>query len=125
MTLDEAIKHCLKVAEESEYSAIMFKQKKEASAFLEKAEAEKAENDCKQRATDHRQLAEWLTELKEARRILKLAVEDLSTMPCNNDTHSPDSCYICVKHGNCSYTDSFKWCRTDIALKLIGGSENG
>lgn len=59
-------------------------------------------------------------ELKEAKRLLKLAVEDLSKMPCNNDTHSPDSCYICVKHGNCSYTDGFKWCRADIALKLIG-----
>ena len=67
MTLDEAIKHCEEVAEESEYSAIMFKQKKEASAFLEKAEAEKAENDCQQCAADHRQLAEWLKELKERR----------------------------------------------------------
>ena len=69
MTLDEAIKHCEEVAEESEYSAIMFKQKKEASAFLEKAEAEKAENDCQQCAADHRQLAEWLVELKERRAI--------------------------------------------------------
>ena len=67
MTLDEAIKHCEEVAEESEYSAIMFKQKKEVSAFLEKAEAEKAENDCQQCAADHRQLAEWLKELKERR----------------------------------------------------------
>jgi hypothetical protein len=49
-----------------------------------------------------------------------MAVEDLSKMPCNNDTHSPDSCYICDKHGNCSYADSFKWCKADIALKLIG-----
>jgi hypothetical protein len=58
-------------------------------------------------------------ELKEAKRLLKMAVDDISTMPCNNDTHSPDSCYICVKHGNCSYADSFKWCKADEALKLI------
>ena len=45
----------------------MFKQKKEASAFLEKAEAEQAENDCIQCAADYRQLAEWLVELKERR----------------------------------------------------------
>ena len=57
--------------------------------------------------------------LKEAKRLLKMAVEDISKMPCNNDTHSPDSCYICVKHGNCSYADSFKWCKADIALKLL------
>lgn len=68
------------------------------------------------------EVAEWLRELKEAKRLLKMAVEDLSKMPCNNDTHSPGSCYICVKHGNCSYTDSFKWCKADIALKLIGES---
>ena len=58
--------------------------------------------------------------LREAKRLLKMAVEDISKMPCNNDTHRPDSCYICVKHGNCSYADSFKWCKADIALKLIG-----
>jgi len=66
----------------------------------------------------------YYKELKEAKRLLKMAVEDISKMPCNNDTHSLDSCYICVKHGNCSYADSFKWCKADIALKLIGGSEN-
>ncbi len=64
-------------------------------------------------------------QLEKVKKLFKMAVEDLSKMPCNNDTHSPDSCYICVKHGNCSYTDSFKWCRADKALKLIGGSENG
>ena len=110
MSIDEAIKHCEEVAERYER--------------MEDSHDDKLREECLQCAADHRQLAEWLTELKEARRLLKLAVEDLSTMPCNNDTHSPDSCYICVKHGNCSYTDSFKWCRTDIALKLIGGSEN-
>ena len=68
------------------------------------------------------QLAEWLRELKEAKRLLKNAVEDISKMPCNNDTHRPESCYICEKHGNCSYADSFKWCKADEALKLIGGN---
>jgi hypothetical protein len=53
-----------------------------------------------------------------------MAVEDLSKMPCNNDTHSPDSCYICDKHGNCSYADSFKWRKADEALKLIGEANN-
>lgn len=70
-------------------------------------------------------LRDTVAELCEAKKLLKMAVEDLSKMPCNNDTHSPDSCYICVKHGNCSYTDSFKWCYADIALKLIGDDTNG
>ena len=121
LDIDTAIKHCEKVAEQNETSAITYKNCKEIKANMyEKLTAEKAENECRECAAEHRQLAAWLTELKEAKRLLKMAVEDLSKMPCNNDTHSPDSCYICVKHGNCSYADSFKWCRADIALKLIG-----
>lgn len=58
--------------------------------------------------------------IAEYKRLLKMAVEDISTMPCNNDTHIPESCYICVKHGKCSYADGFKWCKADEALKLIG-----
>jgi len=56
----------------------------------------------------------------EYKRLLKMAIEGISTMPCNNDTHIPESCYICVKHGKCPYADSFKWCKADEALKLIG-----
>ena len=67
MTLDEAIKHCEEVAEENDYSAVLFRQKKEVSRFLEKAEAENAENECRECAAEHRQLAEWLKELKERR----------------------------------------------------------
>ncbi len=185
MDLDEAIRHCEEVAEQNEISAITYKNCKEIKTNMyEKLTAEKAENECRECAAEHRQLAEWLRELKdlreenkvltsecdrlikekgellskvsggdvlricqleeqlkhwkeeyanlnkisygfykelkEAKRLLKMAVEDLSKMPCNNDTHSPDSCYICIKHGNCSYADSFKWCKADIALKLIG-----
>ena len=149
MELDEAIKHCLEVAEKNEMSAITYKNCKEIKINMyEKLTAEKAENDCRECAAEHKQLAEWLTELKQWRRVygvcpnyemcipecregynaqiaeykklLEMAVEDISKMPCNNDTHRPESCYICEKHGNCSYTDSFKWCKADIALKLIG-----
>lgn len=112
LDIDAAIKHCEEVARncEDQASQCDVEDRYERHVMYENAEC----------AADHRQLAEWLTELKEAKRLLKMAVEDLSTMPCNNDTHSPDSCYICEKHGNCSYTDSFKWCKADIALKLIG-----
>ena len=53
MTIDEAIRHCEEVAEKM--------------------------NDC-ECAADHRQLAEWLTELKEAKRLLKAAVEDFKVI---------------------------------------------
>lgn len=70
-------------------------------------------------------MANWLKELKEARRLLKAAVEDLAKIPCNNDVYIPSSCDACIKQGNCDYSDSFKWRYADEAKKLIGGSENG
>ncbi len=73
MTLDEAIKHCLYVAEQNEISAITYKNCKEIKTNIhEKLAAEKAENDCRECAEDHRQLAEWLIELKESRELIDI-----------------------------------------------------
>lgn len=144
LSLDEAIKHCLEVAEENEELS---------SKFDEWDDWEKADADnCRRCAADHRQLAEWLTELKElrnsigavklkdmkeavgllqelnaendqltsqlvdAKRLLKLAVEDM---------HIEDMCDVCVKRipnspihcpdsSNC-----FVWRYKDEAEKLI------
>lgn len=63
-------------------------------------------------------------ENEEAKRLLKLAVEDLAKIPCNNDVYIPSSCDVCEKKGNCDYSESFKWRYTDEALKLIGGEQN-
>ena len=139
MTIDEAIKERQKLIEVQE-------------KLYEEASTNESKEIIKSAIDNDHQLVEWLTELKQWRRVygicpsyemcipeckegynaqiaeykrlLKAAVEDISKMPCNNDTHSPDSCYICDKHGNCSYTDSFKWCKADIALKLIGDEPN-
>jgi hypothetical protein len=125
LILDEAIKHCLEVAEENDLAAGTYELLAENNHnAYERLTAETNSSRCAECAADHRQLAEWLTELKEAKRLLKMAVEDISKMSCNNDTHSPDSCYICDKHGNCSYADSFKWCKADEVLKLIGDSND-
>jgi hypothetical protein len=61
LTLDEAIKHCLEVAENNEQFA---------SGKWIGSEGEANRRECLQCAADHRQLAEWLTELKEARKLL-------------------------------------------------------
>ena len=58
MSIDEAIKHCEEVAEELE---------NKYSYFLETAKSQKLrdeEKNCKECASEHRQLAEWLKELK-------------------------------------------------------------
>lgn len=53
MTIDEAIKHCEEVAERYER--------------MEDSHDDKLKEECLQCAAEHRQLAEWLRELKELR----------------------------------------------------------
>ena len=64
MTLDEAIKHCEEVAEEKENEGRLLCQSEGASIG------------CLTCAEEHRQLAEWLKELKEYR-------EQEPTHPCD------------------------------------------
>lgn len=95
MELDEAIKHCLEVAERQEISA----NDKEMYSEMLGEDYKGFEDGCQECASEHRQLAEWLTELKEAKRLLKLAVEDY-----------PD------------LTDMWRY--ADKVMKLIGGDES-
>lgn len=69
MTLDEAIKHCEEVAEELEKEAQEWHEnqvrKCELISFAEMDYTH--ENECKECAFEHKQLAEWLKELKQLR----------------------------------------------------------
>lgn len=91
MTIDEAIAHALEVAEQKEHDSITTTGDYELDIAMKKG--------CIQCAAEHRQLAEWLTELKEAKRLLKLAVEDY-----------PD------------LTDMWRY--ANKVMKLIGGDES-
>ena len=55
MTLDETIKHCEEVAEEKDKSVELYKAVKATEGLITK---------CETCAEEHRQLAEWLKELK-------------------------------------------------------------
>ena len=120
LTIDEAIKHCLEVAEKNESKA-----QKIGCQFLGTTKDREA-TECRECAADHRQLAEWLTELKEARRLLKWAVEGFRKLGAslNNDGECDGDCLYCPinNHGNC-----LKWEYEDKALALIGedGDTNG
>jgi urease accessory protein UreH len=59
MTLDEAIRHCEEVAEQNETQVEKIGRQFIGSAMDKYATA------CRECAADHRQLAEWLMELKE------------------------------------------------------------
>lgn len=112
MTLDEAIKHCLDIADGQDKCA-------------EISVSEHAKERISQCATDHRQLAEWLTELKEAKRLLKAAVEDIRYL-INHAKQNGKACDRC-KYGNEMYcyaddcSNDAKWQHADEALALIGG----
>lgn len=113
MTLDEAIRHCLE----------------QARKLQDKADrvGDDESRQCMECAADHIQLAEWLTEMKEAKRLLKAAVDDIykARQGCN--------CNICdmppEPTERCQYENGedcqFKWRYADEALKLIGDESNG
>lgn len=102
MTLEEAIKHCLEMADKNEISAITYKNCKEIKTNMyEKLTAEKAENDCRECAADHRQLAEWLKELIAYRKIRM----------CGNCRHYVSGT---IHFGECHVTSDTKPCVVGI-----------
>lgn len=150
MTIDETIIHCLEVAEKHERHAKILKKRLLGSGL-------DTVDYCLQCAAEHRQLAEWLTELKElrnsvgavklaqmkdalnlisdlrqhlfnsekdlieAKRLLRLAVEDITfilSYACSDEEMCCEECPT-VNHA-CN-----KWRYADEALKLLGGSGNG
>lgn len=157
ISLDAAIAHCLEVAEQNEDKADKYDRADE----WENAEAE----NCLQCATDHKQLAEWLKELKElrainkkledenvslsshacdlqlaynnelvdgreAKRLLKLAVDDLSNSigamyTCPYCKYVDRKSEVCAIRQEQYCGDICEWRYADEALKLIGDSENG
>ena len=123
MTLDEAIKHCLEVAEENDLAAGTYELLAENNHnAYEELTAETNSSRCAECATDHRQLAEWLTELKEAKRLLKSARSIIEDVICNEDY----LCNECEYRAKCDGGFSFYWRYANEALALIGedGAEN-
>jgi hypothetical protein len=151
MTIDEAIKHCLEVAEENDLAAGTYELLAENNHnAYERLTAETNSSRCAECAADHRQLAEWLTELKnsraaqneqeifihelmgeleEAKRLLKAAVEDFAKLDRVNtklgNCMIPDvGCADCPLNWD-SVDDSVEpchnWRYTNEAFKLIGG----
>lgn len=131
MTIDEAIKHCLEVADKNEIDSITYKNCKEIKTNMyEKLLAEKVENDCKECAADHRQLADWLKELKVQRGKIADICSILAAYygcPCD---YSPQD-EIMVERGNCEdcgkVSNAECWSRffeTEIQLDREGIQDN-
>ena len=120
LTLDDAIKHYLEEAGELQKRA----DSAELIDILDGLDVEA----CKECAADHRQLAEWLTELKELREqnaelksILNAALKDI---------HGKHICEVMNAAKLCAMKfqqlcDIFPWQYANEALKLIGDESNG
>ena len=138
MELDEAIKHAEEIAEESEKDAKSwvcdgwqsgFKKltpEKEAEFYAERV---KLSDNCAKCAEEHRQLAEWLKELKELREKQRPHGEWYTTP---NPNHSPfdstsEVIYMCSK---CAYssgeriTATWQFCPNCGADMRKEGDEN-
>ena len=100
MTIDEAIQYAKDLGTEEE-NKIDY-DKDSPHTIIRK----------KNTVKDYRQLAEWFRELKEAQRLLKLAMEDMKIL---YETGTDEGC-IGIK---------FKWRYADEALKLLGDESNG
>lgn len=120
MTIDEAIKKCYEEAIRQESIANGVEYLDISRGSIEH---------CKQCATEHRQIAEWLTELKEAKRLLKAAVDDTHELLCDKKIldGNGQSCNICsyIEWCPCCKKCTIKeglrnWRYADEALKLIG-----
>ncbi len=140
MALDEAIKHCLEVAEDNETKARRIGQQYEGTLLDRDAK------ECRRCAADHRQLAEWLTELKQWRRVYGICPSYEMCIPeCKEGYNAQIAEYKrllrlavegfeyikpytsrCDGHCNNCPFENEGWCRidwkyADEAMKLIGG----
>lgn len=71
------------------------------------------------------EVAEWLTEWKEGKRLLKAAVEDFAAIAEVHAAATPILCSQYERYMKAIDIRTRKWRYADEALKLIGGSENG
>lgn len=80
-------------------------------------------DEYREKLATHKQVVEWLKELKEAKKLLKLAIEDLERLAAEQICFSgcDESCpFDCM--GRC---EEKHWKHLDEALKLIKENENG
>lgn len=122
MTIDEAIEYYTKVATQRAIAdeEMGVNDKWNETKFMTKKESD-------QIIADNRQLAEWLIELKEAKKLLKASVEDLNTTA--TEVYNGGVICKCCKWkspiGKCSCPDDggcdtdYRWRYAEEALKLI------
>lgn len=64
-------------------------------------------------ASCYKQVAEWLAQLKEAKRLLYLVLSDINTDSCCSN------CFSCKRLGSCDFSERYEWRHTDEVEKLL------
>lgn len=154
LDLETAIKHCEEVAEENDLAAGMYEILAENNHnAYEKLTAETNSSRCTKCAEDHKQLSEWLTELRDLRVKVKQMEKDYVELEEINSKHmwetdnlldeiredyrtimelkkfliiamnDMETIYEAGKDEGC-YGVKFKWRYEDKALQLIGDDYN-
>ena len=120
MTIDEAIQFCTETAADYMETAMQYDECDEWEWLHKCANEEYAAN--------YRQLAEWLRELQEAKRLLRLAVEDFKELCVDIFDHKYCKWYSketgCIRPDDALCEQVSGWKHADEAEKLIGGNEN-
>lgn len=101
MDIDEAIKHCREVAEEKEN----FINKIYVTFGEDRPLFEKEENECKKCAEEHRQLAAWLTELKQLREQMSSSEKSNKWIPISKEVPEESGYYLTTTMFNQVYCD--------------------
>ena len=112
MTLEQAIEFCLNMEKE---------QYKSIHNIIRCDYPEYEATHHFRLASEYKQLAEWMRELKEAKRLLKLAIQDIyNKCGCENS-----DCDICANNRcDCDYDDRFTWKYKDEAFKILDKEDN-
>lgn len=109
MTIDEAIKHSEEVAERYER--------------MEDSQDDKLKEECLQCASDHRQLAAWLRDLRQAKAIILDMSYTLEVL-CDK-VNAEIGCSKCpYSDGGCRVKSWLTRQRAFCMAELIGGKEN-
>lgn len=123
MTIDEAISHTMELANQEE----CFINYPHSDIVLGDLDIESR----KHFVAEQKQIAEWLTELKEAKRLLKAAIEDLNATATEvyNGGVICECCKWESQIGKCSCPDDggcdtdYQWRYADEALKLLNAKK--
>lgn len=136
LSLDEAIKHCEEVAEEKEREA-EYRQETQGDMFKFLDDLSKsvggegiendALNECLECAKEHRQLAEWLRELKIHREIhdvlLQLLVDFDIDICCDDLMNNEEEQKICEE--NCDNKTKGCWVRwAKLKAREVNADDN-